>query len=113
MEKFRPGGVILFDWAGNVSGASQVAALTTGLREAAAKAGNAPLMIGVDQENGLVSRLKSVVTTFPGASDIGKTRKLLRTRATSPGRPGRSCATSASRSTSRRSPTSTSTRATP
>ncbi|WP_244312990.1 glycoside hydrolase family 3 protein [Microbispora hainanensis] len=75
VEKFRPGGVILFDWAGNVSGASQVAALTTGLREAAARSGKAPLMIGVDQENGLVSRLKSVVTTFPGASDIGKTRK--------------------------------------
>lgn len=41
VEKFRPGGVILFDWAGNVSGASQVAALTTGLREAAARSGEA------------------------------------------------------------------------
>ncbi|MFI9572141.1 glycoside hydrolase family 3 protein [Microbispora rosea] len=80
VEKFRPGGVILFDWAGNVSGASQVAALTTGLREAAARSGEAPLMIGVDQENGLVSRLKSIVTTFPGASEIGKTGRTANAR---------------------------------
>ncbi|GGO12197.1 hypothetical protein GCM10010116_24460 [Microbispora rosea subsp. aerata] len=73
VEKFRPGGVILFDWAGNVSGAAQVAALTTGLRKA--DTGEAPLMIGVDQENGLVSRLKPLVTKLPGASQIGATGK--------------------------------------
>ncbi|MEU6407245.1 glycoside hydrolase family 3 protein [Microbispora sp. NPDC046933] len=80
VEKFRPGGVILFDWAGNVSGADQVAALTTGLREAAARSGEAPLMIGVDQENGLVSRLKPLVTRFPGASQIGATGKTANAR---------------------------------
>ena len=75
VEKFRPGGVILFDWAGNVSGAGQVAALTTGLREAAVRSGGAPLMIGVDQENGIVSRLKPIITKLPGASQIGATGK--------------------------------------
>ncbi|WP_311922486.1 glycoside hydrolase family 3 protein [Microbispora sp. H10836] len=80
VEKFRPGGVILFDWAGNVSGAGQVAALTTGLREAAARSGEAPLMIGVDQENGLVSRLKPLVTKLPGASQIGATGKTANAR---------------------------------
>ncbi|WP_244301800.1 glycoside hydrolase family 3 protein [Microbispora triticiradicis] len=73
VEKFRPGGVILFDWAGNVSGAGQVAALTTGLREAAREDGGAPLMIGVDQENGIVSRLRALVTKLPGAAQIGAT----------------------------------------
>ncbi|MEV7807298.1 glycoside hydrolase family 3 protein [Microbispora sp. NPDC088329] len=80
VEKFRPGGVILFDWAGNVSGASQVAALTTGLREAAARSGEAPLMIGVDQENGLVSRLKPLITKLPGASEIGATGRTANAR---------------------------------
>nr|WP_225311087.1 glycoside hydrolase family 3 protein [Microbispora cellulosiformans] len=73
VEKFRPGGVILFDWAGNVSGAGQVAALTTGLREAAREDGGAPLVIGVDQENGIVSRLRALVTKLPGAAQIGAT----------------------------------------
>lgn len=73
VEKFRPGGVILFPWAGNVSSAAQVAALTTGLREA--DSGEAPLMIGVDQENGIVSRLSPLVTKLPGAMDVGATGK--------------------------------------
>ncbi|WP_232326603.1 beta-N-acetylhexosaminidase [Microbispora sp. ATCC PTA-5024] len=67
--KYRPGGVILFPWAGNVSSAKQVAALTTGLREAS----DTPLLIGVDQENGIVSRLSPLVTKLPGAMAIGAT----------------------------------------
>ena len=48
------GQVSLFPWAGNVSSVSQVVALTNGLQRAA---GDIPLLIGVDQENGRVSRL--------------------------------------------------------
>ncbi|MFC0862794.1 beta-N-acetylhexosaminidase [Sphaerimonospora cavernae] len=70
VAKYRPGGVILFPWAGNVSDARQVAALTTGLRRASRKT---PLVIGVDQENGTVSRLGSVITKLPGAGAIGAT----------------------------------------
>ncbi len=69
VEKYHPGGVIIFPWAGNVSDARQLAALTTGLR----KASRVPLMIGVDQENGTVSPLSSIVTKLPGASAIGST----------------------------------------
>ncbi len=69
VAKYRPGGVILFPWAGNVSTARQIAALTTGLR----KASKTPLVIGVDQENGTVSRLGSVITKLPGAGAIGAT----------------------------------------
>ncbi|MCT9928868.1 glycoside hydrolase family 3 protein [Planotetraspora sp. A-T 1434] len=70
VAKYRPGGVILFPWAGNVSSATQVAALTTGLRKASSKT---PLLIGVDQENGLVSRLRPLVTELPGSMAIGST----------------------------------------
>ncbi|GLW95985.1 beta-N-acetylhexosaminidase [Microtetraspora sp. NBRC 16547] len=70
IAKYRPGGVIIFPWAGNVSNAKQLAALTTGLREASRKV---PLMIGVDQENGTVSPLAAIVTKLPGAMAIGST----------------------------------------
>lgn len=70
VAKYRLGGVILFPWAGNISSARQVAALTTGLRTASPKI---PLVVGVDQENGTVSRLGSLVTRLPGASAIGAT----------------------------------------
>ncbi|WP_307848620.1 beta-N-acetylhexosaminidase [Microbispora oryzae] len=69
VRKYRPGGVILFPWAGNVSGARQVADLTTGLREAS----GTPLLIGVDQENGVVSRLAPIITKLPGSMAIGAT----------------------------------------
>ncbi|WP_228645758.1 glycoside hydrolase family 3 protein [Microtetraspora sp. AC03309] len=70
IEKYHPGGVIIFPWAGNVSDAKQLAALTTGLRRAS---GKVPLMIGVDQEHGIVSPLGSIVTKLPGAMAIGST----------------------------------------
>ncbi|MBO3745034.1 beta-N-acetylhexosaminidase [Streptosporangiaceae bacterium NEAU-GS5] len=69
IKKYRPGGVILFPWSGNIVNGKQVAALTTGLR----KASKIPLLIGVDQENGIVSRLGPIVTQLPGAMAIGAT----------------------------------------
>ncbi|MFC0549761.1 glycoside hydrolase family 3 protein [Planotetraspora thailandica] len=69
VKKYRPGGVILFNWADNISSVSQVAALTTGLRKASAT----PLVIGVDQENGIVSRLSPLITKLPGSLAIGRT----------------------------------------
>ncbi|MET8139078.1 glycoside hydrolase family 3 N-terminal domain-containing protein [Sphaerisporangium sp. NPDC005288] len=70
VRKYHPGGVILFPWAGNVGDARQLAALTRGLQKAA----KVPLLIGVDQENGVVSRLGSIVTDVPGSMAIGATR---------------------------------------
>ncbi|GHH68518.1 hypothetical protein GCM10017673_17630 [Streptosporangium violaceochromogenes] len=68
VAKYRPGGVILFPWAGNVKDARQVVALTNGLQKASPRV---PLLIGADQENGVVSRLAPLVTEMPGASVIG------------------------------------------
>ncbi|MFG1750865.1 glycoside hydrolase family 3 protein [Streptosporangium sandarakinum] len=70
VAKYRPGGVILFPWAGNVKSVRQVVALTNGLQKASPKI---PLLIGADQENGRVSRLAPLVTAMPGASVIGAT----------------------------------------
>lgn len=72
IEKYRPGGAALFTWTGNISDAKQLANLTSGLRKASPKI---PLMIGVDQEHGVVSPLARVVTPLPGAMAIGATGK--------------------------------------
>ncbi|MFF5209375.1 beta-N-acetylhexosaminidase [Streptosporangium sp. NPDC000396] len=70
IERYRPGGVILFPWAGNIKNVRQVVALTNGLQKASPKI---PLLIGADQENGRISRLAPLVTEMPGASVIGST----------------------------------------
>ncbi|MER5648549.1 glycoside hydrolase family 3 protein [Streptosporangium sp. NPDC002524] len=73
VARYRPGGVILFPWAGNIKNVRQVVALTNGLQEASPEI---PLLIGTDQENGKVSRLAPLVTPLPGASVIGATGDL-------------------------------------
>ncbi|MER5320730.1 beta-N-acetylhexosaminidase [Streptosporangium roseum] len=70
VARYRPGGVILFPWAGNVKNVRQVVALTNGLQKASPEI---PLLIGADQENGRVSRMAPLVTEMPGASVIGST----------------------------------------
>ncbi|GAA3830220.1 glycoside hydrolase family 3 protein [Sphaerisporangium flaviroseum] len=70
VRKYHPGGVILFPWAGNIDDAGQIVKLTRGLQ----KASKIPLIIGADQENGVVSRLSPLVTDVPGNMAIGATR---------------------------------------
>ncbi|MEU8397442.1 beta-N-acetylhexosaminidase [Nonomuraea sp. NPDC048892] len=69
VAKYHLGGVILFPQ--NVKSVGQVVGLTNGLQRGAKKV---PLLIGTDQENGLVSRMSALMTDFPGASQIGATK---------------------------------------
>ncbi|WP_246239051.1 beta-N-acetylhexosaminidase [Acrocarpospora corrugata] len=78
IEKYHLGGMILFPGTGNIVDAKQLAQFTAGLRAAAP---DVPLLIGVDQENGLVSRLGDLVTKLPGAQTIGDTGKPANARA--------------------------------
>ncbi|MGH2502979.1 MAG: glycoside hydrolase family 3 protein, partial [Ktedonobacterales bacterium] len=72
IQRDHVGGVILF--SRNCHSAQQVSRLTHDLQAAARKAGHpAPLLIAVDQENGLVRRLGEAVTAFPGAMALGAT----------------------------------------
>ncbi|NRQ36166.1 beta-N-acetylhexosaminidase [Nonomuraea sp. NN258] len=68
IAKYRLGGVILFPQ--NVKSVAQVVELTNGMQQASK---DVPLLIGTDQENGLVSRMSAIMTDFPGASTIGDT----------------------------------------
>lgn len=60
----------------NITNARQVKRLNAGLAAAGAKgSANAdlPLILGIDQEGGVVQRVKNGATTFPHARTIGKT----------------------------------------
>jgi beta-N-acetylhexosaminidase len=71
IERERVGGVILF--ARNCRGGpAQVRALTARLQAIARAAGHVqPLLIAMDQENGVVRRLGSGATEFPGGMGLG------------------------------------------
>ncbi|MEV0153997.1 glycoside hydrolase family 3 protein [Micromonospora sp. NPDC050686] len=84
VARYRLGGVILVGFSAddptssnqattNVDNPKQVRELTTGLREAAGRlpAGDAPFLIGTDQEYGVVTRLTNGVTPLPSALAAG------------------------------------------
>lgn len=83
IAKFQLGGLILVSFtaadptartnpATNVDSPAQVRALTAGLQGAAqALPGGAPLLIGTDQEYGVVTRVKQGVTLLPSAMAFG------------------------------------------
>ncbi|MGH9942165.1 MAG: glycoside hydrolase family 3 N-terminal domain-containing protein [Pyrinomonadaceae bacterium] len=64
LREVRPGGVILF--GRNVESAAQVAALTTEVREVLGRR----VLIGVDQEGGLVDRFRHICEPMPAAKAI-------------------------------------------
>jgi len=73
IRRYHLGGVIYFGQ--NVRDAAQVAALSAGLQRAArGQPPHLPLLIGTDQEGGIVSRLAGVTTVFPGQMAAGATR---------------------------------------
>ncbi|HEX3388882.1 MAG TPA: glycoside hydrolase family 3 N-terminal domain-containing protein, partial [Streptosporangiaceae bacterium] len=73
VRRYHLGGVIYFGQ--NISHAGQIAALSAGLQEAArSQPPRLPLLIGTDQEGGIVSRLAGVTTVFPGQMAAGATR---------------------------------------
>ena len=73
VRRYHVGGVIYFGQ--NIRDAAQVAALSAGLQQAARQQPpHLPLLIGTDQEGGIVSRLAGVVTAFPGQMAAGATR---------------------------------------
>ena len=86
VAKFHLGGLILVSFAAddptgatnpatNVQSPAQVRALTTGLQQAAVKPGGAPLLIGTDQEYGVVTRVREGVTMLPAAMGFGAARR--------------------------------------
>ena len=64
------GGLILF--SRNIESPQQLADLCRSIQAYAKRMGRPPLLISIDQEGGVVARLPSPFTTFPGNPAIGK-----------------------------------------
>ena len=64
------GGIILFDR--NMKTREQVKALNSSLKDLTLNSFNLPLFLSVDQEGGLVTRMKQQVYTAPSATEISK-----------------------------------------
>lgn len=71
------GGVMLF--RPNIESPAQVAALVTALRSSSPP--SAPLVVSVDQEGGLVQRLRSPLTIWPDMGSVAAAGDVQRTRA--------------------------------
>ena len=70
IKRYHPGGVIYFP--NNLRSARQTATLSNGLQRAAVKSG-VPLLIGTDEEQGIVSRLP-YITHFPTNKALASTK---------------------------------------
>jgi len=72
IHDYHVGSIILF--SRNIGTPEEVVHLTTALQKEAKAAGHEqPLLIGIDQENGVVRRLGKGATIFPGAMALGAT----------------------------------------
>jgi beta-N-acetylhexosaminidase len=71
IQKLHVGGIIYYNWSNALSSAAQVRNLSMDLQKLA----KIPLLIVVDQEGGLVNRLKEGFTIFPGNLALAKTGK--------------------------------------
>src|SRR5436305_13574325 len=72
IQRHHIGNVLLF--SRNIRDAQQVFELTQSLQAIAQEAGQRfPLLVAIDQENGLVQRLGEAVTLFPGNMALGAT----------------------------------------
>jgi beta-N-acetylhexosaminidase len=70
IENYHVGNIVLF--SRNIKDIHQLHTLTTHLQEIARKAGQRyPLLIAIDQENGMVQRLGPDATPFPGNMALG------------------------------------------
>ena len=68
IRDYQVGGIILF--GRNVDSAGQLAALTNSLKEL--NQGQIPLLLGVDEEGGTVSRMPEEITDLPSAYTFGQ-----------------------------------------
>ena len=75
IEEVKPGGIIIF--GRNVAGPEQLRALLDGVRELLPT----PPLVGIDQEGGLVDRLRRIFTPMPAARTIRQHGDLAAARA--------------------------------
>ena len=71
LRRYAPGGLILYSSRGNVDSPEATAALITHAQEEARRLGMLPLFFTIDQEGGLIDRIRQGITVFPGNMALG------------------------------------------
>jgi beta-N-acetylhexosaminidase len=72
VQKYHLGGVIYFAWTDSVKNPQQIIGLSNGLQKAAIGSGaHVPLLVSIDQEQGVVTRIGPPATQFPGSMALG------------------------------------------
>ncbi|MBQ6527080.1 MAG: glycoside hydrolase family 3 protein, partial [Clostridia bacterium] len=71
LKEYAIGNVILF--GKNCTGRSQIAALNREIQETVTEATGLQALISIDQEGGLVTRIREGATVFPGAMSVSAT----------------------------------------
>jgi beta-N-acetylhexosaminidase len=75
VERYHLGGVIYFAWSNNVSDPGQIAGLSNGIQDVATESGaGIPALVSTDQEQGVVTRVTTPATLFPGSMALGAAR---------------------------------------
>ena len=86
IDTYHPGGIVYFGWSNGLTDPTTVAQLSNGIQQAAASQPLAvPTLISTDQEEGVVTRIGSPATVFPGNMAVGGYREH------QPGVPGGGC----------------------
>lgn len=74
IQEIKVGGIIYYNWSNGLDSPTQVQRLSSGLQQLAQTNPRAiPLLITADQEGGIVNRLSSGFTVFPGNMALGAT----------------------------------------
>ncbi len=74
VQEVKVGGIIYYNWSNGLHGPKQIQSLSSGLQTLAYSNQNPiPLLIATDQEGGVVARLYSGFTRFPGNQALGET----------------------------------------
>lgn len=75
ISKYHLGGVLYFAWTYSVDSPEQAAGLSNGIQSVALNTGaKVPMLMSIDQEGGLVTRMLEPATQTPGGMALGATR---------------------------------------
>jgi len=77
IAKYHLGGVLYFAWTHSVDNPQQAATLSNGIQQASLTTGaRVPMLMSIDQEGGLVTRMLEPATQTAGAMALGATRSV-------------------------------------
>jgi beta-N-acetylhexosaminidase len=72
IQKYHPGGIVYFNWTNNLQNPAQILALSNGIQQVALRGRTpVPMLLGTDQEQGIVLRIGPPATVFPGNMALG------------------------------------------